>query len=100
MQHAALTRQQQHALPLLAYRPHRSVPHEEMETKRRAHGPQPKLDSTGWTLTDITEERRRGTRTRRCTPWFRVGRREKPRKTKAGEDTVLAVEAAALLAAG
>jgi len=46
------------------------------------------------------EERRRGTRTRRCTPWFRVGRREKPRKTKAGEDTVLAVEAAALLAAG
>ena len=47
MQHAALTRQQQHALPLLAYRPHRSVPHEEMETKRRAHGPQPKLDSTG-----------------------------------------------------
>jgi len=46
MQHAALTRQQQHALPLLAYRPHRSVPHEETETKRRAHGPQPKFDNT------------------------------------------------------
>ena len=46
MQHAALTRQQQHALPLLAYRPHRSVPHEETETKRRAHGPQPKFDIT------------------------------------------------------
>ena len=98
MQHAALTRQQQHALPLLAYRPHRSVPHEETETKRRAHGPQPKFDNTthGVTRAVIVMKKDGAAPARVAAPLGLGWDGGKKPRNKTREDTTPTVEAATL----